>query len=543
MLEQTAHLSMLVVENQQTRKSIADHVIALLVEGQYHQCLAFLSVQSEEIVDSSVELLVYRAAAMLFSEKSQISIEIVLSKAEGLDSSGEMAGGILTIRAMISSYTDNPENGIRLSKKALQNLDHTQTYFRNLNERNLGIAYTLKNDLHNASHWFESLLMSSYALSDWGGVLAAYNYLTYIRKVQGRLRDAEVIYQKALQFIETFGLYHIPHSIKIISGYGQLLLHWNRIDEAKDYFLKAIHLGAESDPLYACTAYQNLCEALIRQNNHKAAHNVLKQLQVHAENQPGLYAKIHFRITQALQTRASIEAGHLQDGIDWLKINGFEDIPPCQLHETYGYEVGLMLPVAVRIYLLMGMHNKAISIVKGVIPNLIHQGAHSYLIRALCALAIAHDQAEQSQLAFIAIKKAIDLGAPEANIGDFLYFGQSLLPVLYQVIDQGLTSIFLLEVIKQLQTFKPLFYNALTNTKYLVCLSQREVTVLELIAQGMTDQEIAKALFLSYNTIKSHRKNIYRKLAVKNRSQAASHARIIGILSPKHPYQSMDRVT
>ncbi len=52
-------------------------------------------------------------------------------------------------------------------------------------------------------------------------------------------------------------------------------------------------------------------------------------------------------------------------------------------------------------------------------------------------------------------------------------------------------------------------------------LSDREKEVLECIAQGKTNQEIAATLRVSHNTIKHHLKNIYQKLRVTNRTEAA----------------------
>jgi NarL family two-component system response regulator LiaR len=52
-------------------------------------------------------------------------------------------------------------------------------------------------------------------------------------------------------------------------------------------------------------------------------------------------------------------------------------------------------------------------------------------------------------------------------------------------------------------------------------LSDREQEVLKLIAQGKTNQEIAAELLLSANTVKYHLQNIYRKLQVNNRTEAA----------------------
>lgn len=61
-------------------------------------------------------------------------------------------------------------------------------------------------------------------------------------------------------------------------------------------------------------------------------------------------------------------------------------------------------------------------------------------------------------------------------------------------------------------------------------LSRRELDVLELIASGMSNQEIADKLFLSLNTVKTHSSNLFLKLDVKRRTQAVQRARELGII-------------
>ncbi len=61
-------------------------------------------------------------------------------------------------------------------------------------------------------------------------------------------------------------------------------------------------------------------------------------------------------------------------------------------------------------------------------------------------------------------------------------------------------------------------------------LSSREVEVLENIALGLSNQEIADKLFVSLNTVKTHTANIYSKLNVKRRIQAAEIARKLKII-------------
>jgi DNA-binding NarL/FixJ family response regulator len=62
-------------------------------------------------------------------------------------------------------------------------------------------------------------------------------------------------------------------------------------------------------------------------------------------------------------------------------------------------------------------------------------------------------------------------------------------------------------------------------------LSPRELKVLRLIAQGWSNRQIAEAVYLSVNTIEFHAKSIYRKLAVKSRTQAVHEAMQHGLLN------------
>lgn len=56
-------------------------------------------------------------------------------------------------------------------------------------------------------------------------------------------------------------------------------------------------------------------------------------------------------------------------------------------------------------------------------------------------------------------------------------------------------------------------------------LSRREVEVLQLMAKGLSNQEIADQLFVSVHTVKTHTTNIYEKLQVNRRTQAIIKAR------------------
>lgn len=62
-------------------------------------------------------------------------------------------------------------------------------------------------------------------------------------------------------------------------------------------------------------------------------------------------------------------------------------------------------------------------------------------------------------------------------------------------------------------------------------ITTRELEILQLIAQGLSNQEIADKLFVSLNTVKTHSSNLFIKLDVKRRTQAVQKARQLNLIS------------
>ncbi|HET9494658.1 MAG TPA: alpha/beta fold hydrolase [Chloroflexia bacterium] len=74
-------------------------------------------------------------------------------------------------------------------------------------------------------------------------------------------------------------------------------------------------------------------------------------------------------------------------------------------------------------------------------------------------------------------------------------------------------------------------------------LNEREKEVLERLSIGLSDQQIARELFLSLNTVKWYNRQIYSKLGVRSRTQAVSHARAVGLLAAEEAGAATARST
>jgi two-component system, NarL family, response regulator LiaR len=62
-------------------------------------------------------------------------------------------------------------------------------------------------------------------------------------------------------------------------------------------------------------------------------------------------------------------------------------------------------------------------------------------------------------------------------------------------------------------------------------ISQRELEVLQLMADGLSNQQIADALFISLNTVKTHTSNVFSKLDVQRRTQAIQKAKALELIA------------
>lgn len=87
------------------------------------------------------------------------------------------------------------------------------------------------------------------------------------------------------------------------------------------------------------------------------------------------------------------------------------------------------------------------------------------------------------------------------------------------------------EILKQISSSEPSYsLEQIVLDPEQESLTQREKEILSLVAQGLSNREIADELCVSRYTVESHIKHIYRKLSVSKRTKAVSTARHLGIL-------------
>ncbi len=152
--------------------------------------------------------------------------------------------------------------------------------------------------------------------------------------------------------------------------------------------------------------------------------------------------------------------------------------------------------------------------------------------------ALAHQQLGNDADALAALGRALDIAAPEGIARPFVRAGSRLRVLLERHeqthSDHRAYAAAMLEKVGR--------HTAREGTAQLLePLTNRERSVLVLLPAMLSNAEIASELFVSVNTVKVHLKSLYRKLGVKNRRQAVSAARELGLLGDVEPTDPVTR--
>jgi LuxR family maltose regulon positive regulatory protein len=135
------------------------------------------------------------------------------------------------------------------------------------------------------------------------------------------------------------------------------------------------------------------------------------------------------------------------------------------------------------------------------------------------------------------VKEALIAAEPEGYVRLFLDAGPVLSGLLYEAAQQGITPAYTHRLIAALPVSDSLPRRPDKSIKMEEPLSERELGVLNLLAQGLSNKQIGERLYIETRTVKWHTSNILGKLGVQNRTQAVAKARELGILKEDRPSQ------
>jgi LuxR family maltose regulon positive regulatory protein len=403
------------------------------------------------------------------------------------------------VRARIAAFRGNKEAIIHFSEKALQDMPETAFSLRAEMLLNVGCAYLEGGHITQAQRTLmEALQVSRTAQQTRAEVFAAY-FLGKVSIAQGRLQRALMQYQEAL------GIHNgLPIAGVLHVGIAEIYYERNDLDGAKQHLESALHAGEQGGEI------KPLVYANIALGPLLTPREAMQRLEYATSltNWPLLYA---WQALWWLRVGNSAMASYwLEDTrAHWAQLSEFEHV------------------VQVRILLALEQWEDAAKLLDSLQANALEHQQYGNLIHILLLQAQRQKAQGKWNEALQCVAQAVERGEREGYVRTFLDEGESIFQLCLQLASQLPENRYLQQLVRHFMKIAP----QPVLLPFGETLSQREVEVLYLIAEGASNEDIADKLFLTTGTVKWHIHNILGKLDAKNRTQAVKKAKGLGLLT------------
>jgi LuxR family maltose regulon positive regulatory protein len=380
--------------------------------------------------------------------------------------------------------------------------------------------------------------------------------LADMQTLQGKLNQAWVTLQKA-QFMAV-GPKDEPLLLTqfVDIGLGEILLERNSLEEAKTYLERGMQASGTIWLLKNLDSMVSLARLRQIQGDISGSQAVIEEAMRLALNTES--SQWDETLVSAIAIRLALQRESLSDAEQWWVRGSFPDLLADIPLEDYPYHIYEYLVITqVRLLISLGrsrMNESYLRQCLEILGPLLQQAKQFQRMASVIEIqvlqAIIQYSLGETQQAMNTLRSALALGEPQGFRRIFLDGGRPVAELLSHCKTESQESNSLLPsiaFIESLQTdiqseirsdLPPLPDSRITSEPVFtktedglpITLSAREVEVLNLIAEGKSNQEISAELYLALNTVKRHAYNIYAKLGVKKRTQAVSIARQLGLI-------------
>lgn len=433
-----------------------------------------------------------------------------------------------TLRAWLACQRGDTAGSIRLCHQTLQQVqDDEYTVLCTLTFL-LGVTHWLRGELTKATHYLDQAILCGQETGDSFNTLVAMGHLADIQAKQGHLHQAAETCRKAVSLgAEWGGGEPLPATAYAHICLAYALYQWNEIDEAVRYVTKGIELGRQGLPITIGGMVIPDLAALSRLTGQATAvaeaFNKVNGI-VSASNNIMMIS----RMADAWRAQLSLATGDIREAELWASLR---KSPGVDLHQVPDFVLEFEYLTLVRLHIARGKLDDLPELLERLRERAEEHGRMGTVIEILILQSITLRAQGRLDQALSKLERAISLAEPEGYVRIFVDEGQPMAELLRHATSRGIRPRYtgkllaLFGVSRRKDTL-----STRTAMSPVELLSQRELEVLQLLAAGKSNRQIADELVVVTGTVKAHLLNIYGKLDVHSRTQAVARSRQLGLL-------------
>ncbi len=521
----------------------------LSANGQLTTLLRWLNELPEQVIQTRPRLCLEYGWALFITGQFEASKPYLQAAEDVLASRSNRAdetllGILAAIRAAMASITNDVEQAISFSQQALQYLPEDNVKWRATATTSLGLAHQFTGNLFAADQALAEASRLSAAIGDAQNTLLAIGKRGQVLAAQGQLKQAANVYQEAIDLTANLSGHLAAMGGLAYLGLGELSYEWNKLEEATQFLLKAIELGQKWEPNGIPDILTNSCLTLAQvyqaQNDFEAAQNQLQRAREQGEIAP--FPDFSARFT-VLQTRLWLAQGDIASALRWAEEIEGQPVGDDVLEKLADPIQAALIRVRLAQGKLDGADFRTITTALTKRQHIAEStGCLDSTLEILTLRALAHYVQGQPSPALKLLTQALAQAEPAGYIRLFVDEGAPMAQLLLRLIKKQQqehrplpvpSPIYLKQLLVGLGIEMELDATRETEVKIKLALdplTDRELEVLELVAAGLSNRDIAQQLTLSLGTVKRHVSNIYSKLQASSRTEAVALARASNLL-------------
>jgi LuxR family maltose regulon positive regulatory protein len=441
-----------------------------------------------------------------------------------------LSATIAAARAYHALALGDVPSTVKFAQQALDLLPEDEYHRRGTPAALLGLASWANGDLKTAEKAFTDA-MADYKMA--GNILFAITgtfVLADIRVTLGRLRQAFDLYQQSLQLAEGQGKFVRWGTADLYTGLSELYCEQNDLEAATEHLLRSKELGEQAAfPRWSFRWFLAQARIKFAQGDMDGALDALGEAERNYVRGP--VPDVHPIAAQ--KARVWVANGNLTEAQGWAHEQNLST--QDDLNYLREFEYITLARILIAQYRNLGKERSilgAMELLKRLLDAAEDGGRVGSVIEILALQALAYEVQGKIDTALPFLERALKLAEPEGYVRLFVDEGELMTHLLSEAVTHGMMPDYagkLLDVFKAKGNDSKVTPTK-TSQPLIEPLSERELEILQLISEGLSNREISERLYLAMPTVKGHNRNIFRKLQVKRRTEAVARARELELL-------------